>query len=137
MLISSLTPLLSRYALSIDLSSGPDQMVTVVIMPRKAKGAAHNPDAAELQIISITASAEEIDAELARGEAGALGQLIVARKALGDQLAEQRQAAEAAKGKVKPATSKASSPSTAPAAKPAAAPEPAATAGPDEPASLW
>lgn len=135
MLITSLLPLLSRYSLGLDLAAGPDQTVTLIIMPRKAEGSKVGPGAEEIRPISITATAAEIDAELALGEAGALGQLIASRKALGDQLAEQKQATETAKAKVKPAAPKAS---TAPAKpEPAAIAAPVAEPNPGEPASLW
>ncbi|WP_343546749.1 PRTRC system protein E [Sphingobium yanoikuyae] len=137
MLITSLLPLLSRYSLGLDLVAGPDGAVTMTIMPRKAEGSAHKPEGGEVRPISITATAAEIDAELAKGEGGALGELIAARKALGDQLAEQREAVEAAKkavSKPKPAPAKAASPAAPKAAAPAAPPaEPA----PGEPVSLW
>jgi len=133
MLITSLLPLLSRYSLGFDLVAGPDGMVTLTVLPRKAAGAKHNPEGGEIRPISITASAAEIDAELARGTEGALGELITARKALGDQIAEQRKAAEdaktAASAKSKPA------PAAPKAPAPPKAPEPAAKPG--EPASLW
>ncbi|KPH60468.1 PRTRC system protein E [Novosphingobium sp. ST904] len=135
MLITSLLPLLSRYSLGFDLAAGADSSVTLTIMPRKSEGAKNAPSVVELQAISITATPAEIDAELALGEAGALGQLVIARKALGDQLAEQRQQAEAAKTKAKPAptAAKASSAPAKPEPAKAAAPEPK----PGEPASLW
>lgn len=143
MLITSLLPLLSRYSLGFDLVAGPDETVTLTILPRRAVGAKHTPEGGEVRPISITASAAEIDAELAKGADGALGQLISARKALADQLAEQQTAAEDAKAtaamKAKPAAK--------PAAKSAAdekPPAPAAPASPSpveskpgEPASLW
>lgn len=140
MLITSLLPLLSRYSLGLDLVAGPNGAVTLTVMPRKAEGAKHNPEVGEVRPISITATAAEIDAELAKGEDGALGQLIVTRKALGDQIAEQRQAAEEAKNaaaKAKPAqaTPKASAPAKT--AAPAAPASPPAAANPAEPASLW
>lgn len=142
MLIASLLPLLSRYSLGLDLSAGPDGTVTLIVMPRKAEGAPHNPEGAEVRPISITATAAEIDAELAKGEEGALGQLIIARKTLGDQIAEQREAAntasaEAAKSKAKPAPA---APKTAAPTEGSKAPAPAALsadAKPGEPASLW
>lgn len=127
MLITNLLPLLARYSLGCDLVAGTDGMVTLTIIPRKAEGAKAALDPGEARPISITATAEEIDAELARGTEGALGQLFAARKELSDQLAEQREAAEAAKtaasAKAKPAA-KAPAPAT---------PVPA----PGEPASLY
>ncbi|AOR76302.1 PRTRC system protein E [Novosphingobium resinovorum] len=135
MLITSLLPLLSRYSLGLDLAAGPDETVTLIIMPRKAEGVKNAPGAEEIRPISITATAAEIDAELALGEAGALGQLIASRKALGDQLAEQKQATEAAKAKVKPATTKAATTPAKP--EPAATPAPVPDPKPGEPASLW
>ena len=98
----------------------------------------HKPEGGEVRPISITATAAEIDAELAKGEGGALGELITARKALGDQLAEQREAAEAAKKAVpkpKPAPAKAATPAVTPKAETPAAP--AAEPAPSGPASLW
>ena len=134
MLITSLLPLLSRYSLGFNLIAGPADTVTLTIIPRKAEGATHNPEGGEIRPISITASAEEIDAELAKGEGGALGQLIASRKALADQIAEQRAAAEAAKAKVKPAVKTAPAAATA---KPEPTPPPPAETKPGEPASLW
>lgn len=136
MLITSLLPLLARYSLGFDLVAGAGNMVTLTIIPRKAEGALVNPEAAEVRPISITATAAEIDAELALGEAGALGQIFAARKALGDQLAEHRAATEAAKtaasAKAKPAA-KAAEPAKAATPTPAAA----APAAPGEPVSLY
>lgn len=143
MLVTTLLPLLARYSLGFDLVAGPDDTVTLTIIPRKAEGAAHAPDSVETRPISITASAAEIDAELARGTDGGLGQLIAARRTLADQIAEQRQAAdtarkaatEAAKAKATPATTGTASPTGA--AKPATPSSPPADARPDEPASLF
>lgn len=145
MLIASLLPLLTRYSLAFDLIAGPDETVTLTIIPRKVDGASRNLDAGETRPISITASAAEIDAELARGTEGALGQLIAARKTLGDQIAEQRQAADAAKqaaadaakAKATAAAPRPSTPTPMDAAKPAVPTSPPVTAKPDEPASLF
>ena len=112
MLITSLLPLLSRYSLGFDLIAGADNIVTLTIIPRKAAGAKHNPEAGEIRPIAITATAGAIDAELAKGEDGALGQLIVMRKALGDQIAEQRQAAEEATAAASKAKSTAKAPTS-------------------------
>lgn len=139
MLITSLLPLLTRYSLGFDLVSGADGVVTLTVIPRKAEGATHGLDAQEVRPISITAPASEIDAELAKGVDGALGQLFAARKSLADQLADQRQAAEDAKktasAKAKPA---AKTPAPAKAGAPVAptpAPDPAPAE--PEPAKLW
>ena len=144
MLITSLLPLLSRYSLGFDLVAGPDGTVTLTILPRTAAGSKHTADGAEVRPISITGTAAEIDAELDRGGEGALGQLIAARKTLADQLAEQREAADAAKAeaaaKVKPAAKPAAKPTPtekAPAPAAAPAPPPVAESKPGEPASLW
>jgi PRTRC genetic system protein E len=126
MLITSLLPLLARYSLGFDLVAGAGDAVTLTILPRKAEGAKVAPEGGEIRPISITATAAEIDAELAKGEAGALGQLIAARKSLGDQIAEQRQAAEDAKA----AASKKATPTKA-----KATPEPAKAATPAPPAA--
>lgn len=141
MLVNSLLPLLARYSLGFDLVAGPDGTVTLTILPRKAEGAKHTPEGAEVRPISITGTAAEIDDELARGADGALGRLIATRKALADQIAEQHAAADHAKtaaaAKVKPAAKPAAAaptPAPAPAAPPA--PPPAVTA-PGEPTSLW
>jgi len=143
MLIARLLPLLDRYSLGFDLVAGPDDTVTLTVIPRNAEGKTHRPETGEIRPISLTASASEIDAELAKGETGALGQLVTSRKALADQIAEQREAAEAAraasaeaakaKAAAAPARAQAaggSSPAPAPAALPDAA-------TPEEPASLW
>jgi len=142
MLIANLLPLLTHYSLGFDLVAGPDDTVTLTIIPRKAEGAASKLDPGETRPIAITASAAEIDVELGRGTEGALGQLIASRKTLADQLAEQRQAAEAArtaaaaaaKAKVTAAATK--TPATSPAKAPSSS-TPPADAKPEEPASLW
>lgn len=136
MLITNLLPLLARYSLGFDLVAGAGDTVTLTIIPRKAEGAKDNPDPAEVRPIALTATAAEIDAELALGEAGALGQIFAARKALGDQLAEHRAATEAAKSA---ATTKAKPAPKAPEPKPAPAPAPAAAAPakPGEPVALF
>ena len=143
MLITSLFPLLARYSLGFDLIASPDEdIVTLTIIPRKAESATHKLESGETRPISITANAAEIDAELAKGPDGALGQLIASRKSLGDQIAEQREAAEAAKASAAEAakTKAASTPRTPPAAAAAkvqAPSSPPAAARPEEPASLW
>ncbi|MEE4453422.1 MULTISPECIES: PRTRC system protein E [Novosphingobium] len=137
MLITSLLPLLARYSLGCDLVAGPEGMVTLTIIPRMIEGGGHKPEAGELRPISLTASAAEIDAELARGEDGALGQLIAGRKALADQLEEQRQAIEAARAAAAAKTRAATStpkPATADTQPPG---NPPSDAKPEEPASLW
>lgn len=134
MLITSLLPLLSRYSLGLDLVAGPGGAVTLTIIPRKSEGGAATLETGEVRPISITATAAEIDQELAKGTDGALGQLIATRKDLGDQIAEQRAAAETAKTAAKP---KAKPEAAVKAPVPAApVPEPA-VAAPGEPASLW
>ena len=142
MLIASLLPLLTRYSLGFDLVAGPDNTVTLTVIPRKAEGAGAKLEAGETRPISITASAAEIDAELAKGAHGALGELIATRKTLADQIAEQRQAAAAARTAAAEAAtakaaaaSKTASPTNA--AKVPARPSPPADAKPDEPATLF
>lgn len=141
MLIASLLPLLTRHSLGFDLVSGPDDTVTLTIIPRKAEGADNSLTAGESRPISITASAADIDAELARGIDGALGQLIAARKTLADQIAEQREAADAARSSAaEAAKAKAATPRPTTQAVAASTPAPSsppASAKPDEPASLW
>lgn len=132
MLITALLPLLTRYSLGFDLVAGNDEVVTLTIIPRKSEAAKGTSDPTEFRPISITATAVEIDAELALGEAGALGQMFAARKSLGDQLAELRATAEAS---VKAAAAKAKPAIKAPDPKPA--PAAAAPAAPGEPVSLY
>lgn len=135
MLITSLLPLLARYSLGLDLAAGPGDIVTLTIIPRKAEGAKATLESGEARPIAITATAAEIDAELAKGEEGALGQIFAARKELGDQLAEHRAATEVAK---KAASAKTKPAAKAPSAKPESEPGPAvAEPKPGEPASLW
>lgn len=137
MLITSLLPLLARYSLGCDLVAGPEGIVTLTIIPRMTESGSQKADAGELRPISLTASAAEIDAELAKGEYGALGQLIAGRKGLADQIAEQRHATEAARAAAK---AKASTPAPKPPAVGANAQAPGsppADAKPEEPASLW
>ncbi len=148
MLIVSLLPLLTRYSLHLDLVAGPNDTVTLTVIPRKAEGSGSKLEPGESRPISMTATAAEIDAELAKGVDGALGQLIAARKGLADQLIEQRQAADAAKtaaaeaAKAKAATTpprttapKATTPINA--AKAPAPNRPPADAKPEEPATLF
>ena len=142
MLIASLLPLLTRYSLGLDLIAGEDGTVTLTVIPRKAVGATRTLETTEIRSIAITATAAEIDAELARGIDGALGQLFTARKTLADQLVEQREAAEAAKvAAVEAARTKAATATLKPAApvapKAPAVTSPPADADPDAPASLW
>lgn len=146
MLLTSLLPLLTRYSLCLDLVAGADGVVTLTVIPRKAEGVKHDLDAREVRPISIIAPIAEIEAELAKGEGGALGQLFAVRKALGDQLAEQRQAAEdaksaaaksAAKSKAKPAPAPAKGASPAKSEAPAAPAAPPTDTKPGEPVSLW
>ena len=144
MLVTSLLPLLARYSLGLDLVAGPDETVTLTIIPRKADPKSAALDASETRPISITASAAEIDAELARGADGALGQLIATRRTLADQVAEQRQADEdakaaaAEKAKAKAAKTAATKP-PAPTSPPKiqTPTSPPADAKPDEPATLF
>src|SRR5204863_251456 len=136
MLIANLLPLLHRYSLGFDLVAGPDDTVTLTVIPRKIEGKAGIPEAGETRPISITASASEIDAELARGAEGALGQLITTRKTLADQIAEQREAAEAAKtasaeaAKASAAPARAASPSLSASPSPSALPAEAKSSEP-------
>lgn len=147
MIITNLLPLLTRYSLQLDLVGSSDGTVTVTVIPRRAEGTS-NPADADLRPISITATAAEIDAELAKGIEGALGQLVQQRKSLADQIADQ--AAAAAEAKKKAEEAKKSAPKAAPKAATAPAattpstavtppaslsPPAGATAG--EPASLW
>lgn len=138
MLIASLLPLLARYSLGFDLVAGPDGTVTLTVIPRKVEGAKHNLESGEMRPIALTASADEIDAELAKGVDGALGQLIATRRTLADQIADQRSAADAARtasaeaAKAKPASLP--KPTTPAPASPSSPPTDATA---DEPASLW
>ncbi|MBF7013750.1 PRTRC system protein E [Novosphingobium resinovorum] len=139
MLIANLLPLLERYSLGFDLVAGPEDTVTLTIIPRVVDGGKHKPSPGEIRPISLTASAAEIDAELARGEDGALGTLIAARKALGDQLAEQREAAEVARvAAAEAAKARSIAPkATADGLKATDPGTPPLDAKSDEPASLW
>ncbi|MDB5725081.1 MAG: hypothetical protein JWQ16_1835 [Novosphingobium sp.] len=144
MLITSLLPLLARYSLGFDLVAGPDDTVTLTIIPRKADPKSPSLDSSEIRPISITASAAEIDAELGRGVEGALGGLIATRKTLADQIAEQRQADEDAKAAAADAAmAKATKTTVAKPPAPTSPPNiqtptsPPADAGPEEPATLF
>ena len=142
MLIATLMPLLSRYSLGFDLVAGPDDTVTLTIIPRKAEGTGSAPETGETRPIAITARAAEIDTELARGTDGALGQLIAARRGLADQIAGQRQAADAARQATAEAAKAKAASATHRAAVSARVVQPAPTsppadARPGEPASLF
>ncbi|MDG6746398.1 PRTRC system protein E, partial [Staphylococcus aureus] len=121
----------------------PGETVTLTVIPRATEGKAQRLETGELRPISITATAAEIDIELATGADGALGQLIASRKTLAEQISEQREAAEAARAASAEAA-KAKAASTAPrpsptSSSPATPPpgSPPADAKSDEPASLW
>lgn len=143
MLITNLLPLLGSYSLAFDLVAGADGVVTLIIIPRVAEGKSQKAEAGELHPISIIATAAEIDAELAKGAEGALGGLIATRKTLADQIATQRDAAEAVRAaSAEAAKAKAASPSPKPAVATSAPAAPApgslpADAKSEEPASLW
>ena len=145
MLIANLLPLLANYSLGFDLVAGPDDTVTLTVIPRKAEGAKHGLESGETRPISITATAVEIDAELGRGSDGALGQLIATRKTLADQIADQRQAAEDARiaaaeaAKAKAATKAATAKTTVPVSPPKLqhSVTPPVDAKPDQPATLF
>jgi PRTRC genetic system protein E len=143
MLIRCLLPLLNRYSLGFDLVADPDDTVTLTVIPRKVEGAAHTLESGETRPISITATAVEIDAELARGTDGALGQLIASRRTLADQIAEQQHAADAARtaaaeaAKTKAATTASRTPVPASSVKAAVPNNPPVNAKPDEPATLF
>ena len=145
MLIANLLPLLANYSLGFDLVAGPDDTVTLTVIPRKAEGAKHGLESGETRPISITATAVEIDAELGRGSDGAHGQLIATRKTLADQIADQRQAAEDARiaaaeaAKAKAATKAATAKTTVPVSPPKLQPAvpPPVDAKPDQPATLF
>ena len=72
MLIASLLPLLGRYSLGFDLVAGPGETVTLTVIPRATEGKAQRLETGELRPISITATAAEIDIELAKGADGDL-----------------------------------------------------------------
>lgn len=142
MLIASLLPLLGRYSLGFDLVAGPDETVTLTVIPRATEGKAQRLETGELRPISITATAAEIDIELAKGADGALGQLIASRKTLADQISEQREAAEAARAASAEAAKAKASAAPRPAPTSSSPVTPPAGALPadaksDEPASLW
>jgi len=143
MLIASLLPLLTRYSLGFDLIAGPDDTVTLTVIPRKADSKSPALDPGETRPISITARPDEIDTELAKGLDGALGQLIAMRRTLADQIAEQREAAEAARAaateaaKAKAATATPKTPASTSTAKVQTARTPPADAKPGEPATLF
>lgn len=143
MLITNLLPMLGSFSLAFDLVAGDDGVVTLIIIPRVAEGKTHKAEAGELRPISITATAAEIDAELAKGAEGALGGLIATRMALADQIATQRDAAEAARAaSAEAAKAKAASAPAKPVVAASTPAAPAAGALPadaksEEPASLW
>jgi PRTRC genetic system protein E len=143
MLIANLLPLLTRYSLAFNLIAGPDDTVTLTIIPHNLGGESHKLEHGEIRPIAITASAAEIDAELAKGAEGALGQLITARKSLAEQIAVQREAAEAARtASAEAAKAKAAAATPKPASSAGAAKTPTPAALPadaksGEPASLW
>ncbi|HPG03683.1 MAG TPA: PRTRC system protein E [Beijerinckiaceae bacterium] len=156
MLIAALAPLLARFNLKIDLRAAPDDQVQLTLVPQKLEGSKF--EGAVLAPIALTATAAELDAELAKGEAGALHRLVAARKSLADQIADQEAAdakatAEARdKAAKKPAAAKpaataakpasSGSPTKAEAAKTASESvespaTPPADADASKPASLW
>lgn len=156
MLISTLKPLLDRFHLKVDLRAAPDHLVQLTIVPQKIEGS--KLEGAVLAPISLTATAAELDEELAKGEDGAIARLVSSRRTLAQQIADQEasdaKAAADAKEKASAKSATAKAPAKAAAAstsKPAAktpAPIAAAAAGPapdevpaggtaSKPGSLW
>ncbi len=62
MLITNLLPLLARYSLGFDLVAGPDDIVTLTVIPRRQEGATHKLETAEA---ARTAAAEAAKAKAA------------------------------------------------------------------------
>lgn len=124
MLIAALLPLLSHYKLRIDLDADgasashidpldPATPITVTVIPaRRAAGAGSHGDTAPLMLNGTVA---EIDAALAAGADGPLGQLVAARVGLAEAVAAQIAAAEESR---KAATAKSGKNGTARTAKP-------------------
>lgn len=149
MLIAALEPLLSRTTLRLDLRSASNGTVHLTIVPQKLEG--QTSSQAVLQPISLTATAAELDSELAKGESGALGRLVSSRKTLADQVEEQTKAdAEAAKQAREAAQKKSAEKTKQPVLRTAhttspavskpvapATPEEPDSETPAEPVSLW
>lgn len=125
MLISALAPLLARFNLKIDLRAAPDDQVQLTLIPQKLEGSKF--DGAVLAPIALTATAAELDAELAKGAEGALHRLVAARKTLADQIAEQEAADAKAAADARDKSAKKPVSAKPAAAKPASSASPAKT----------
>lgn len=152
MLFATFAPLLSRYDLSMNLAGGKNGMIALTIIPRRPDGNGKDADigAADLQPILLEGTAAEIDAALALGDSGPLGQLIKARLSLGEQIADAKAATEAAEAASKAAAAEKKKATTSKPTPSPAAPKPAASAtqedstaslladaNPQDPGSLW
>ena len=54
MLITTLLPLLARYSLGFDLVAGPDDTVTLTVIPRRHEGAADKLESGETPLAEAT-----------------------------------------------------------------------------------
>lgn len=125
MLFKTISPLLSALNLSMMLNLTDDGRINLTISPTK-KNPSDQTGKGDLRPICLTGTAEELDAEFAKGESGALGKLIIQRKSLSDQLLQAaveekaaKDAAEADRKNKKPASKPANKPTTSSGSKPA------------------
>lgn len=96
MLIQTLAPSLAKFRMKIDLAVMDDGLVSLTIVPAPVKGEP-NKDAPALltRPINLIGTPAELDAELGKGEAGALASIFATRRTLAQQLEDDAAAAQA------------------------------------------
>lgn len=134
MLIQTLAPSLSKFRMKIDLAITDDGLVSLTIVPAPVKGEP-NKDAPALltRPINLIGTPEELDAELGKGEAGALASIFATRRTLAQQLEDDAAAAQA---ELAASRAKAAEKAAAAKKKPAPTTGPTATPKPAEKSAL-
>lgn len=96
MLISILAASLNKFRMRIELSSVKDGRIMMTIIPTPLSIEGDKETLGTLtRPISVTGTPEELDAELAKGEAGSLSSIFTTRRSLAQQI-EDLAAAEKA-----------------------------------------
>ncbi len=134
MLIQTLAPSLAKFRMKIDLAVMDDDLISLTIVPAPVKGEA-NKDAPALltRPINLIGTPEKLDAELGKGEAGALASIFATRRTLAQQLEDDAASAQA---ELAASRAKAAEKAAAAKKKPAPTTGPATTAKPAEKSAL-
>jgi PRTRC genetic system protein E len=91
MLITALASSLTKFRMRIELSAADNGRVTLTIIPTPINTEVGKDAPATLtRPISLTGTPEELDAELAKGEAGALSSIFATRRTLAQQIEDQK-----------------------------------------------